>query len=78
LVYFTRDCDENRRTDSFSVTRLERLSEEEQIALTAVAEASVSSASDRRNKALYLAELLEADPECMKPEDLVAALRSLA
>ncbi|MEZ5784366.1 MAG: hypothetical protein R3D70_22730 [Rhizobiaceae bacterium] len=46
--------------------------------MTAVAEASVSSASDRRNKALYLAELLEADPECMKPEDLVAALRSLA
>lgn len=78
LVNFTRDCDENRRTDSSSVMRLERLSKDEQIAMTAVAETSVLSADDRRVKAMYLAELLEADPECLKPEDLVAALRSLA
>lgn len=78
LVNFTRDCDKNRRTDSISVARLERFSEDEQIALTAVAKANVVSSDDRRAKATYLAELLEADPECMKPEDLVAALRSLA
>lgn len=78
LVSFTRDCDSHRRIDSFSASRLERLSEDEQIALTAVAEASVSSAGDRRAKALYLAELLDADAECMKPEDLIAAFRSLA
>ena len=78
LVNFTRDCDRDRRADSFSVTRLERLSKGEQIALTAVAEANVLSGGDRRAKAMYLADLLEADPECMRPEDLVAALRSLA
>lgn len=78
LVTFTRDCDNNRTTDVFSAMRLERLSKEEQIALTAVAEANVLSAGDRRAKAMYLAELLEADPECMTPEDLIAALRSLA
>lgn len=78
LVGFTRDCDKNRRTDAFSATRLERLSRDEQLALTAVAEAKVQSIGDRRAKATYLAELLEADPECMTPEDLIAALRSLA
>jgi hypothetical protein len=78
LVNFTRDCDENRRTFAFSATRLDRISKDEQLALTAVAEASVLSAGDRRAKAMYLAELLEADPECMTPEDLIAALRSLA
>jgi len=77
LVNFTRDCDKNRRLDS-SVMRLDRLSKDEQMALTAVAEANVLSADDRRAKAIYLAELLEADAECMTPEDLVAALRSLA
>jgi hypothetical protein len=54
------------------------LSKDEQLALTAIAEAKVQSIGDRRAKATYLAELLEADPECMRPEDLVAALRSLA
>ena len=78
LINLTRDCDENRRTDSFSIARLERLSEDEQNALTVVAEAIVLSGSDRRVKAMYLADLLEADPECMKPGDLVEALRSLA
>jgi hypothetical protein len=78
LVKFTRDCDNNRRTDGLATTRLERLSKDEQIALTAVAEANVLSAGDRRAKALYLAELLDADAECMKPSDLVAAFRSLA
>lgn len=78
LVNFTRDCDKNRRTDAFSATRLDRLSRDEQLALTAVAEAKVQSIGDRRAKATYLAELLEADPECMTPEDLIAALRSLA
>ena len=78
LVNFTRDCDTNRRPDSSAVLHLERLSKDEQLALTAVAEANVLSASDRRAKAIYLAELLEADAECMTPEDLVAALRSLA
>lgn len=78
LVNFTRDCDKNRRTDSSSAMHLERLSKDEQLALTAVAEANVLSAGDRRAKAIYLAELLEADAECMTPEDLVVALRSLA
>jgi len=78
LVDFTRDCDKHRRSDSSSVMRLELLSKDEQIALTAVAQADVLSAGDRRAKAIYLAELLEADAECMTPEDLVAALRSLA
>lgn len=78
LVDFTRDCDKNRRADSSSAMRLKRLSKDEQMALTAVAEANVLSAGDRRAKAMYLAELLEADAECMTPEDLVAALRSLA
>jgi hypothetical protein len=78
LVNFTRDFDKNRRPDGPSVMRLDRLSKDEQLAMTAVAEANVLSAGDRRAKAIYLAELLEADAECMTPEDLVAALRSLA
>jgi hypothetical protein len=78
LVNFTRDCEENRRADRVSSARLDRLSKDEQLALTAIAEAKVQSIGDRRAKATYLAELLEADPECMRPEDLVAALRSLA
>jgi hypothetical protein len=78
LVNFTRDFDKNRRPDRPSVMRLDRLSKDEQLAMTAVAEANVLSAGDRRAKAIYLAELLEADAECMTPEDLVAALRSLA
>lgn len=78
LVNFTRDCDDNRGTDSLSAVRMERLSLDEASALTDVAESPVLSAADRRAKATYLVELLEADAECMKPEDLVAALRSLA
>jgi hypothetical protein len=78
LVNFTRECDKNRSTSGVAVMRLERLSKDEQTALTAVAETNVLSVGDRRAKAMYLAELLEADPECMTPHDLVAALRSLA
>ena len=78
LINFTRECDCNRRTDSFSAAHAERLSRYEQNALTEVAESPVLSAADRRAKAVYLAALLEADAECMKPADLVAALRSLA
>lgn len=78
LVSFARDCDQNRKADRFSALRMERLSKDEQLALTVVAEAVVSSAAERRAKAMYLAELLHADAECMRPEDLVAAFRTLA
>ncbi len=57
LVNFARDCENNRKVDSFSAMRMERLSEDEQLALTVVAEAAVLSADDRQAKAMYLAEL---------------------
>jgi len=78
LVNFTRDCDNNLHTDQFSARQMERLSRDEQLALSAVAEMPVASADDRRAKAVYLAKLIDADPECMRPDDLVAALLSLA
>jgi hypothetical protein len=79
LVSLARKCDDNRKAvDDFAALRMERLSEDEQLALTSLAEAPVRDAAGRRAKAMYLAELLEGDPECMKPEDLVAAFRSLA
>lgn len=80
LVNFARKCDENvsKSKDDLAVWRNEHLSAEEQSALTVVATAPICNHGDRQAKALYLAELIEADPECVSPDDLVAAFRTMA
>ena len=78
LVNFTRHCDRNHRPDQSTARQMERLSQDEQVALSVVATMNVGSADARHAKAEYLAELINADPECMGPDDLVAAFLSLA
>ena len=60
------------------VRRLSQLIEQEKLAMSAFANASVRSFDDAKEKARYLASLIENDNMQVDPEDIIAVLRSIA